>query len=94
MRSLLVAVVLLLGCRTQPLTLDDDLASRDLAHTDPRAVDLSRPADLSPPPDMPACGPTFPDGYCPPATTCCPFSCWGGNDQTGWCAPGNGCPLC
>jgi hypothetical protein len=77
-------LLLLLACRTQPFELLDGGET---------AADLSQPVDLSHSSGDP-CSPKVPDGVCPPNTTCCPFSCWGGNDVTGWCAPGNGCPVC
>jgi hypothetical protein len=73
----------LFGCRTQPFELADGSS----------AADLSSLPDLSGSSQQP-CSPKVPDGYCPANSTCCPFSCWGGNDVTGWCAPGNGCPVC
>jgi hypothetical protein len=75
-------LLLLLACRTQPFELLDGAES---------VPDLSSPQDLS---SSGVCSPKVPNGSCPPNSTCCPFSCWGGNDVTGWCAPGNGCPAC
>ena len=72
------------GCRTQPFEFEDGGSVPDLSHPD-----LSRPGGAAPP-----CAPQFPHGVCPPQKTCCPFSCWGGNDVTGWCFPGEGCPVC
>jgi hypothetical protein len=74
-----LSLVLLLACRTQPFELEDG-----------GAPDLSHPPSGAAPP----CSPKFPDGVCPPQKTCCPFSCWGGNDVTGWCFDGDGCPVC
>ena len=79
--------LLLLGCRTRPFE-EGGLAPADMGRTD-----IATPADMAHPPDA-GCSPAVPNGYCPPGTTCCPFSCWGGNDVTGWCFQGPGCPVC
>ncbi len=77
-----------LGCRTRPMPPPPpDLQRAELAAGDLPAVDLNEGPDER-------CDPQHPNGYCPPETTCCPFSCWGGSDEAGWCAPGPGCPIC
>jgi hypothetical protein len=87
MRSLLVVLALVAACRTGGVDAPD-LRPADLSAT----VDAGR--DLASVELGDVCRPDNPDGSCAPGTTCCPYSCWGGNDETGWCFTGAGCPVC
>jgi hypothetical protein len=89
-----VALVLT-ACRSEALPPPDLLpAPRDFAVVDQSVPDLPL-VDLAGVDGEAICAPEHPMGYCPPGSSCCPYSCWGsGPAPYIWCAPSLGCPVC